>query len=77
MSKMKKMKKLVIITRDIYNKIGGLTGTVESKNGNFVFTIPLKGNQLWEEIFGVDQRIAKMIRDNDVREVRMAEENIV
>ena len=54
--------KLVIITKDIHEKIGGLTGRIESKNGDFVLTIPFKGNQLWEEIFGVDQRIKNLIR---------------
>ena len=52
-----KKKKLVIITKDIHDRIGGLTGIIESKNGHFVLTIPFKGNQLWEEIFSADQRI--------------------
>ena len=45
--------KLVIITKDIEKIIGGLTGRIESKNGDFVLTIPFRGNQLWEEIFSV------------------------
>lgn len=45
-------KKQVIITKDIEKIIGGLTGIVESKNGDFVLTIPFRGNQLWEEIRG-------------------------
>jgi len=48
----KMRKKQVIITKDIKEIIGGLTGIIESKNGDFVLTIPYKGNQLWKEIFG-------------------------